>query len=226
MRSFVIGRRMFVWLTLIVVVVLAVPTSAQRICGEEVTLDLSNTPVLPLGGEVIGVSVAEGTVVGATVGVTFTAAGSFDAADLVLTLCLPTNQSSACHAIYGDDQGWSGQGTFFATIETQELNGFLTHADGLEFYSWFATVGTSDITAPITGTIDEWTYTLQMEACPPGDLDNDIDVDVADLLALLSAWGQIPDCDDGPPCGPDINGDRIVDTDDLLALLQNWGSHY
>jgi hypothetical protein len=50
-----------------------------------------------------------------------------------------------------------------------------------------------------------------------GDIDGDGDVDTADLLALLAAWG---DC---PGCPEDIDGDGVVDTADLLILLGNWG---
>jgi len=49
-----------------------------------------------------------------------------------------------------------------------------------------------------------------------GDIDGDGDVDTADLLALLAAWGN--------PGGPeDLNSDGIVNTADLLILLGNWG---
>jgi len=48
----------------------------------------------------------------------------------------------------------------------------------------------------------------------PGDLDGDWDVDTADLLYLLGAWGT-PDGD------VDFDGD--TDTADLLALLAAWG---
>jgi hypothetical protein len=41
-------------------------------------------------------------------------------------------------------------------------------------------------------------------------------VDVADLLALLAAWGQ----NGGPE---DVNGDGVVDVADLLQLLAAWG---
>jgi len=48
----------------------------------------------------------------------------------------------------------------------------------------------------------------------PADLDGDGDVDAADLLFLLAAWGT--------PDG-DVDGDGDTDTADLLALLAAWG---
>jgi len=50
-------------------------------------------------------------------------------------------------------------------------------------------------------------------ACP-GDLDGDGDVDTADLLFLLGAWGT---------GAGDVDGDGDTDTADLLALLGAWG---
>ena len=49
-----------------------------------------------------------------------------------------------------------------------------------------------------------------------GDLDNDCDVDLDDLIALLDAWGE----HDSPA---DLNQDGIVRTADLLILFANWG---
>ena len=51
----------------------------------------------------------------------------------------------------------------------------------------------------------------------PWDLDDDDDVGVSDLLALLTQWGADPD---GPP---DFDDDGNVGVSDLLALLANWG---
>ncbi|MDY7109601.1 MAG: right-handed parallel beta-helix repeat-containing protein [Planctomycetota bacterium] len=48
----------------------------------------------------------------------------------------------------------------------------------------------------------------------PADFDGDGDVDTADLLHLLGAWGT----GDG-----DVDGDGDTDTADLLALLAAWG---
>ena len=48
----------------------------------------------------------------------------------------------------------------------------------------------------------------------PADFDGDRDVDTADLLFLLAAWGT--------PDG-DVDGDADTDTADLLALLAAWG---
>ncbi|MDY7108518.1 MAG: hypothetical protein SYC29_07755 [Planctomycetota bacterium] len=60
----------------------------------------------------------------------------------------------------------------------------------------------------------EWS---ELFPCTPGDVDGDGDVDTADLLLLLGAWG---DC---PGCPEDINEDGVVNTADLLILLGNWG---
>ena len=57
------------------------------------------------------------------------------------------------------------------------------------------------------------TLEIIVEPCP-ADFDGDGDVDTADLLFLLGAWGT--------PDG-DVDGDGDTDTADLLALLAAWG---
>ena len=49
------------------------------------------------------------------------------------------------------------------------------------------------------------------------DINGDEQVDVDDLLTLLSSWGP---CDD---CASDTNDDGVVDVTDLLFLLGAWG---
>jgi len=56
--------------------------------------------------------------------------------------------------------------------------------------------------------------TIETASDCPADFDGDGDVDTADLLFLLGAWGT--------PDG-DVDGDGDTDTADLLALLGAWG---
>jgi len=59
-----------------------------------------------------------------------------------------------------------------------------------------------------------------IETGPPGDVDGDGMVGIADLLALLAAWGPCP----APPdeCPADLDGDGAVGVTDFLILLANW----
>jgi V8-like Glu-specific endopeptidase len=57
---------------------------------------------------------------------------------------------------------------------------------------------------------------LECDSQTPGDVDGDGDVDSADLLALLAAWGYCGACPE------DIDGDGLVGTADLLILLAHW----
>lgn len=51
----------------------------------------------------------------------------------------------------------------------------------------------------------------------PEDLNMDEQVNVTDLLLLLTAWGACPGCPE------DLNGDNTVNVTDLLQLLAAWG---
>ena len=63
------------------------------------------------------------------------------------------------------------------------------------------------------GNIDLYLRNSLLQECP-ADFDGDGDVDTADLLYLLAAWGT----GDG-----DVDDDGDTDTADLLALLAAWG---
>jgi hypothetical protein len=64
----------------------------------------------------------------------------------------------------------------------------------------------------LPGETEDYTVVI-VDPCP-ADFDDDGDVDTADLLYLLGAWGT--------PDG-DVDGDEDTDTADLLALLAAWG---
>jgi len=51
----------------------------------------------------------------------------------------------------------------------------------------------------------------------PGDIDGDGVVGIADLLAVLAAWGPC-----GEPCPADVDGDGAVSLGDLLVILAEW----
>ncbi|MCI0676025.1 MAG: dockerin type I domain-containing protein [Phycisphaerales bacterium] len=53
----------------------------------------------------------------------------------------------------------------------------------------------------------------------PGDVNGDGVVNIADLLAVISAWGQCPPA----PCPADVNNDGFVNIGDLLFVISSWG---
>lgn len=53
-----------------------------------------------------------------------------------------------------------------------------------------------------------------------GDLDDDGQVGLSDLLILLASWGPCEDC---TACVADLDGNSVVGVSDLLILLFNWG---
>ena len=56
----------------------------------------------------------------------------------------------------------------------------------------------------------------------PGDINGDGSVNVSDMLAVISQWGNCPvPCP--PACAADVNGNCVVDVADLLLVISNWG---
>ncbi len=63
-------------------------------------------------------------------------------------------------------------------------------------------------------------YETPMNTCI-GDLNEDLEVGVGDLLAIIEAWGP---CDKVNPCNADLDDDDVVAVGDLLVLISNWGA--
>jgi hypothetical protein len=56
----------------------------------------------------------------------------------------------------------------------------------------------------------------------PGDVNIDTVVDVDDLLGVINAWGECPEC--GGECPADLDKTCVVDVDDLLGVINAWGN--
>ncbi|MHC4991118.1 MAG: S8 family serine peptidase [Planctomycetota bacterium] len=56
----------------------------------------------------------------------------------------------------------------------------------------------------------------------PGDLNADGQVNVDDLLALITAWGDCPE--ESTSCPADLDHSGSVGADDLIILVMNWSS--
>lgn len=62
---------------------------------------------------------------------------------------------------------------------------------------------------------------IEIEIVPcPADLDRSGAMDVADLVAILEAWGP---CPEGSWCPEDLDRSRDVGVADLLVVLATWG---
>jgi hypothetical protein len=57
-----------------------------------------------------------------------------------------------------------------------------------------------------------------VDATCPGDVNQDNQVDFADLILILANWGACESCES------DVDGDDIVGFSDVLAVLTGWGA--
>ena len=57
----------------------------------------------------------------------------------------------------------------------------------------------------------------------PEDVNDDLTVNVSDLLAVISAWGNCPAPPSPATCPADFNDDGVVNVTDLLTVISNWG---
>ena len=69
----------------------------------------------------------------------------------------------------------------------------------------------------IFGMLCFLSFSQQIWAVCPGDLDGSGTVEVADVLSLLSTFGCVQDCGQA-----DLNNDGIVGVDDVLEIWDDW----
>ena len=101
-------------------------------------------------------------------------------------------------------------GSYTLTLQNLRAN-VLSDGQRLESFGRYGV----ETTTPIVGGAAELIVPVD------GDLDADGDVDVPDLIRLLSNWGHYEPC---PPFAlADFDEDCDVDVQDLLVLLENWG---
>ena len=110
-----------------------------------------------------------------------------------------------------DDDAFIGRGN--AALSAFHPDDIFLSDDGmLYFFASLRNAAGEDLGS--FGTGGDAFLRLQLGDDCPADFDGDGDVDTADLLHLLGAWGT--------PDG-DVDGDGDTDTADLLALLGVWG---
>jgi len=122
----------------------------------------------------------------------------------------------------GDAVGWAsdwnaeyGCGALWRNGVPYDLNDLIDPE--CEFHVWIAYDIDDRGRILAGGSLADPYALLLLLPIKPGDIDGDGDVDTADLLALLAAWGPCEGCPE------DIDGNGVVNTADLLTLLANWG---
>lgn len=140
------------------------------------------------------------------------------------------NQTAAVGATYANGQNWDDtlydipEGTKKAVVTvyyqltSREFIEFLrdenhTNNRGQVAYDLWVEHGMS---APVTMDMGELTF-YRAE-----DVNQDGDVNVADLLVVIGTWGS---CAAPPvPCPADVNKDGVVNVSDLIAVIVAWGT--
>ncbi|MCP3904896.1 MAG: hypothetical protein GY715_14825 [Planctomycetes bacterium] len=139
------------------------------------------------------------------------------------TIDMCDSSGDAYIRIYTEGCGWS-EGTEFA-VDDDSCPGSPPNADPqltvvLEVgTSYWIEVGTWRPDPPWAPPPNS-PYTLRISACTPctGDVNGDLTVSFADVLALIAAWGPCP-----AGCPQDLNGNKAVDFADILVVIAGWG---
>lgn len=165
---------------------------------------------------------AEGTITGARAELRYQSGGSLDPADLIFQFQAPSDGVPVWQ-FTGADLGWSGTGTFQASISTDELDGVIDLGDPPPDFSLFLLVISAADFQPLAGQFINSSF--EVDVVPPGrapgDVTGDGVVDVSDLVEVILAWGQCPI--DPKVCAADLDCNGVVDVSDLVAVILNWG---
>jgi hypothetical protein len=199
---------------------LASTAQAANVCGRVEPMDFSGTPVLPFGGEYLGLGPTGTTIVNTEVDVVFTTAESFDAADIAVGLVLVHVKGGVATGFTGAQLDWSGQGTFTAKFQTDALNGSIVTDQ--PHSSFLLTMGNLNPGAgPAQGEFESLVFKITFALCPLGDATMDADVNIDDLLDVVNTWGACPALPG--ECRADFDHNNTVDVDDLLTVINHWG---
>lgn len=197
---------------MIAIPLFALPGAAA---GQSATfIGLGHMPVTMPGGStyVNAVSGDRSTIVGytwvsgsATVPFRWTAATGYQSLG---TLGGTNSPNNIAYGVSFDGSVVVGQ----SALPNQNLRGF----------RWTASTGMVELEMGplLSQTADAVSADGLTSAQVPGDVNDDGIVNVADFLALLSAWGPCP----APPadCPADVIPNGTVDVSDLLFVLSNW----
>jgi hypothetical protein len=101
---------------------------------------------------------------------------------------------------------------------TWELAGIVGDASQMQLRFTASDVG-SDTQSVVEAGVDALliSATECFDAGIPGDANGDGQVDVADILAVIAAWGT--SCNN---CTEDLDGSGFIDVADLLLVISNW----
>ena len=152
----------------LVALLLAAPAAASS----EIVIDLSPFTPDAVAGELIAISAETAHVVHGRIDATFVSRepGPWS---LWVDFALPTGVAG----LDSETLGWSGAGTFSASIDTEAFNGTLAPPDGQAFWTWFMQwaggapfelPGGGTGLGPVDGTFTQLVLTLTVCDCPGG----------------------------------------------------------
>jgi hypothetical protein len=146
--------------SLLAALVLAAPASAQTF-DEHFDLPTANLAIFGLVYTADFLAAPAGTIEAATLELHYTT-GALDAADLRLSLQAPS-EGLPFWTVTGADLGWSGSGTFDATVSTDLLDGAIDLGDPAPDFSLYALTLSAVGGQPLSGQLQSSAYTIAVD---------------------------------------------------------------